>query len=122
MKIAIPVNHKIKGTNLSQSFGRAPFFLIYDTKTKESIFLDNSAANSQGGAGIKASQMLVDQKIDAMITIRCGENAADVLNTASIKIYKAISNYVDENIHAYDQGRLSILNEIHAGYHHHGGR
>jgi len=39
MKIAIPVDEKSLESNVCVSFGRAPYFLIYDTETKESIFL-----------------------------------------------------------------------------------
>ena len=56
MKIAIPVDEKSLESNVCVSFGRAPYYLIYDTETKESVFLDNSAAASTGGAGIKAAQ------------------------------------------------------------------
>jgi predicted Fe-Mo cluster-binding NifX family protein len=56
MRIAIPVDEKSIKTSVCQSFGRAPYFLIYDTDSKESKFIDNSAAASQGGAGIKAAQ------------------------------------------------------------------
>lgn len=55
MKIAMPVDDRSMETSISQHFGRAPYFLIYDTGSKESMFLDNSAAISQGGAGIKAA-------------------------------------------------------------------
>lgn len=36
MKIAIPVDEKNLETNVCVSLGRAPYFLIYDTETKES--------------------------------------------------------------------------------------
>lgn len=79
MKIAMPVDDKSMETTVSQSFGRTPYFLIYDTESKESIFLDNGAAASQGGAGIKAAQSIVDNKVSALLTPRCGENAAQVI-------------------------------------------
>ena len=62
MKIAIPVDEKSLDSNVCVSFGRTPYFLIYDVDTKESVFLDNSAAASTGGAGIKAAQTIVDNK------------------------------------------------------------
>jgi predicted Fe-Mo cluster-binding NifX family protein len=88
MKIAIPVDEKSLESNVCVSFGRAPYFLVYDTETKESIFHDNGAAASTGGAGIKAAQTIVDNKVNALLTPRCGENAANVLKSADIKIYK----------------------------------
>ena len=76
MKIAIPVDEKTLESNVCVSFGRTPYFLIYDVETKESIFIDNSAAASTGGAGIKAAQIIVDNKADVLLTPRLGENAA----------------------------------------------
>ena len=70
MKIPIPVDEKDMGTNVCVSFGRTPYFLIYDTETKESTFLDNSAATSTGGAGIKAAQTLVDNKVNVLLTTK----------------------------------------------------
>lgn len=121
MKIVLPVDEKDMATNVCVSFGRAPYFLVYDTETKESVFIDNSAAASTGGAGIKAAQTIVDSKADALLTPRCGENAANVLKAADIKIYKTANAPTKENIEAFIAGKLSLLNEIHAGFHGHGG-
>lgn len=122
MKIAIPVNDKSMETDVCQSFGRTPYFLIYDTESKESVFLDNSAATSQGGAGIKAAQTIVDNKASALLTPRCGENAAEVLKAADVKLYKTINDSIGDNIKAFIDSKLSLLQEIHAGFHNHGGK
>jgi predicted Fe-Mo cluster-binding NifX family protein len=121
MKIAMPVDGKTMESGVCISFGRTPYFLIYDTETKESVFFDNSAAASQGGAGIKAAQTVVDSQVGALLTPRCGENAAAVINTAKIKIYKTINDSIKDNIAAFEAGKLSVLDEIHAGFHGHGG-
>jgi len=117
MKIALPVENKSIDGEICISFGRTPYFLIYDTETKDSIFLDNAAAASQGGAGIKAAQTLVDSEVEALVTPRCGENAAQVLQAADIKIFKSIYKSTKENIDAFLGGKLPLLNEIHAGFH-----
>ncbi|NMA67487.1 MAG: dinitrogenase iron-molybdenum cofactor biosynthesis protein, partial [Clostridiaceae bacterium] len=119
--IAIPVDEKDMGTTICVSFGRTPYYLIYDTDTKEGTFLDNSAATSAGGAGIKAAQIIVDNKVEALLTPRCGENAANVIKAANIKIFKTISDSLKDNIDAFIDGELSLLDEIHAGFHGHGG-
>ncbi|NMA67503.1 MAG: dinitrogenase iron-molybdenum cofactor biosynthesis protein [Clostridiaceae bacterium] len=121
MKIAIPVEEKSLESNVCASFGRTPYFLIYDTDTKKSEFLDNSAVSSTGGAGIKAAQMIVDHDASILITPRLGENAANVLKCAEIKIYKTKTSLVKENIDAFISGKLSMLNEFHAGFHGHRG-
>ncbi len=120
MKIAIPVDEKTLESNVCVSFGRTPYFLIYDVETKESIFIDNSAAASTGGAGIKAAQTIVDHKANSLITPRLGENAADVLKSAEIKIYKTTTASAKDNIDAFIVGKLPLLDEFHAGFHGHG--
>lgn len=123
MKIAIPVDEKEMATNVCVSFGRTPYFLIYDTETNESIFLDNSeAAASTGGAGIKAAQMIVDNKVNALLTPRCGENAAQVLKPANIEIFKTTGTSAKDNINDFIDGKLPLLEEIHAGFHNHGSK
>ncbi len=121
MKIAIPVEDKTLSSKVCISFGRTPYFLIYDTELDKGEFLDNSAAASQGGAGIKAAQAIVDAGASVLITPRCGENAAEVLNAANIKLFKTLNDVVADNIKAYKEGALSPLTDIHAGFHNHGG-
>ncbi len=122
MKIAIPVDKKDIKTEECVSFGRAPYFMIYDTEANEAVFLDNSAAATTGGAGIKAAQAIVDSGAELVLARRCGENAAEVLKAADIKIFKTRSSSAKENIDAFIAGELSQLDEIHAGFHgHHGG-
>lgn len=122
MKIAMPVNGKSMDKGICPSFGRAPYFLIYDTKTEEGLFIDNSAASSQGGAGIKAAQLVVDNGADVLITPRCGENAASVINAGKVKIYRSTDGSIEDNLNALKEDKLSILDEIRAGFHNHGGR
>lgn len=122
MKIALPVNDKSMESFVGNTFGRANYFLIYDTKTKESVFVDNSAAVSQGGAGIKAAQTVVDSQVEALITPQCGENAAKVIQESNIKIYKIINDSIQDNINAFNNGKLSLLEKIHGGFHRHGGK
>ncbi|MGB4440185.1 MAG: NifB/NifX family molybdenum-iron cluster-binding protein [Sedimentibacter sp.] len=122
MKIAMPSDEKSMESSVCISFGRTPYFLIFDTDTKESSFIDNSAASSQGGAGIKAAQLLVDNGVEALITPRCGGNAADVIKAANIKMYKTINNSINDNINAFNDSKLLLLEEIHAGFHNHGSK
>ncbi len=121
MKVIVPVESKSLDAPVCPSFGRTPLFVLFDTESGNHEFLDNGAAASQGGAGIKAAQMLVDSGAAALITYRCGENAAEVLNTANVKMYKAQDGSVAENLAKLKDGKLSLLTEIHPGFHNHGG-
>lgn len=117
MKVAIPVNEKKQNSSVSASFGRAPYFMFYNTQTQEVSFIENSAARKQGGAGIKAAQILVDMSTDVLLTTECGENAAEVLRAAEIKVYIAINNTIQENIKEMEAGKLSPMVAFHAGFH-----
>ncbi len=122
MRVAIPVDDNTNETKVCMSFGRAPYYAIFDTETQEMKYVDNSAAASQGGAGIKASQTIIDEGAEAVITPRCGQNAADVLLEADIRIYRSNGDSVRENVEAYVNGRLSLLEQIHPGLHQHGAK
>lgn len=121
MKLIIPVESKSIDAPVCPSFGRTPWYVSFDTEHDSYAFLDNSAAVSQGGAGIKAAQMLVDHGATAVITYRCGENAEKVLSAADIILYKAQDGSVLEQIEKFKSGKLELLAEIHAGFHNHGG-
>ena len=120
MKVSIPVEEKSLDSAVCVSFGRTPYFLFYQTESREAQFLPNDAANAQGGAGIKAAQEIVDEKADALLTIRCGENAAEVLDGAGIKLYRTQYPTARQNVEAFEKGELSVLTQVHAGLHHHG--
>lgn len=120
MRIVMPVDENNMQAKVSSSFGRAPFFLVYDIETKESIFVDNKAARSPGGAGVIAAQTVVDNKADALLVPRCGQNAADVLQAGKVKIYKSLEGTAEENIEAFIDKKLDTLDEIHAGFHKNG--
>lgn len=122
MKVAMPVNEKSIKSNVGESFGRAEYFLIYDLESKETEFVENTAMQSPGGAGIKAAQVVVDTKAGILITPRCGQNAADLIIGAGLKIYKSTDNTVEENIQAFEKGKLNLLDEIHSGFHNHEGK
>lgn len=117
MKIAIPMDARDMDTRVSTSFGRAPYYLIYDADQKASLFVENYAADSTGGAGIKAAQILVDYGADILLAPRCGENAAEVLLEAKVQLYKTKEASARENLQAFLDGQLPKLQEIHAGFH-----
>jgi predicted Fe-Mo cluster-binding NifX family protein len=120
MRVAIPVDENHPGTSVCASLARAPYYLIKDTESEELTFVENTAAHSQGGAGVKAAQLLVDQKVDALLTPRCGQNAAEVLTAAKMEIYKTEYPSARENLEAFKSSVLTALTDFHAGFHGHG--
>ena len=122
MKLAIPVEGKSLDAPVCPSFGRTPFYALFDTEDGSCDFVANAAAASPGGAGVAAAQLLADRGAEAVITYRCGENAVQVLAAAKVVLYKAQEGTVAENIAQCQDGKLSLLTETHPGFHHGGGR
>lgn len=122
MIISIPADKKDVHSRVSLSFARAPFFAIYDAETDTAEFIDNTAASLQGGAGIKAAQIVADSKASVLLTPHCGQNAAEVLQRANVQIYKTADLTIVENVNAFKEGKLQLLKDIHPGYHEKFGR
>ena len=118
MIVAIPIDRLVAQAEVCVSFGRAPGFYLYDTQTETAQMLPNPAADAQGGAGIAAAQFVVDQKADVLITPRGGENAAEVLKAAHVKVFKAQGLNVADNLTALKEGKLKVLETFHAGFLH----
>lgn len=115
MIIALPADEN--KTDICPSFARCPYFVFHNTETNSSETLENSFASAQGGAGIKSAQFLVDKGAKAVITPRCGENAAKVLKAANVAIYKANGVSLTENLKELSDKKLNPLEQFHAGYH-----
>lgn len=117
MKIAIPIEEKSVKSNINESFGRSPYFLIYSTVTNENEFLDNRAVVEQGGSGIRAAQVIADNGVRAVITNRCGENAEKLFRKAEVFVYQAKEGNAEENIAYFNANKLSLINEFHSRFH-----
>ena len=115
MTVMIPVDENRR--EICPSFGRTPCFLLWDPATDETRYVDNPAAQAQSGAGTQAAQFVVDQGADVLLTPRCGENAARVLQLAGIRICKTQGLDAGENLAAFREGRLEDLTHFHAGFH-----
>lgn len=117
MKIVIPTQKNNPDTNVSNVFGRAKYFALVDSKTNKLDFVENIGANSPNGAGIKAAQQVIDFKVGAVILPRIGKNGADLFEAADIKIYQQKGPTLKENIEAFNKAKLSLLGQVHAGFH-----
>ena len=62
------------------------------------------------------SSPLYSSGAEALITVRCGENAAQVLKAADIRIYKSKDGTALENAAALEAGELGELTHFHAGF------
>jgi predicted Fe-Mo cluster-binding NifX family protein len=100
-----------KGRNLSDEvdprFGRAPYILIVDTKTKQYEALDNSEnVNAFKGAGIQAATMVADKGAEVLLTGYCGPNAFKTVEAAGMKVVSDVTGTVEQAVDAFLSGNV----------------
>lgn len=71
----------------SRRFGRSPVFIRYDLESDKWEALNNPAISEPGGAGVAASQYVIDQQASIVISGRFGPNAFRVLEAAEIQMF-----------------------------------
>lgn len=114
MKVAFSATGKNKDSILDQRFGRCDYFQIYDTETKEIKVIDNEGQSASGGAGIAASNQIVNEKVDAVVTGSLGPNAFDIINESEIRMYKCDSISIEAAIEKYNLNQLEEIKSAKA--------
>lgn len=114
MRIALSSREMSTKCLLFPSFGRAPYYAIYDDQAKKWQFLPNSGAEKESGAGIKAAQLLVEEKVDIVITGRLGPKASSVLTAAGIKVFLLPELPLYEALEKFKKGECQ---EMHGSHH-----
>ncbi len=111
MKIAATTQNGGLGDVIVPQFGRAPSFTIveYDGEVKSVEVIQNPACMQPSGAGIMASQILVDRGVKVLLTGNVGPKAMSVLQSAGIKIYRADGLTVEEAIKRFASGLLEEI-------------
>jgi len=109
MKIAVASNTGDVSGPVSQVFGRAQYFILFevvDKKIIETKVIENTASQQIGGAGITAAQLIINQAVNAIIAYAIGPRAHGVLGSAGIELYQAIQGSVSVNIQAFIENKL----------------
>ena len=111
MPIMISSEGKSLDCRPSLRFGRAPYFIKINLSNDDWEAYQNPAIDQRGGAGIKAAQFMLDQKITHVLTGRFGPNAHQALSASGIKMVSFGSNYntISEVIEAF---KNNLLTEI----------
>ncbi len=86
MNIVITSKNNNLKAKLDPRFGRAAWFCLYNTKTKETSFIQNEYIDSSGGAGTKAAELIVRQNVKKVISGDFGPKAKSVLEKFNIQM------------------------------------
>jgi predicted Fe-Mo cluster-binding NifX family protein len=108
MKIAISATGRDIESNIDVTFGRALFFLILDTTTKEVKVIENKVRDRPDGVGITAVNVVENEGVDAVITYDIGPFAFKTFRQGGVKIYKA-EGKINNAIRLLEEGKLSEI-------------
>jgi len=108
MKIAFPAFTEDSNNLIEARFGRAKYFIIYDTETDQFTSIPNQVnLLSPVGAGIQAAQKVIESGAQVVITGHCGPKAFKVLSSAGVKVITGAEGIkIKEALEKYKKGEL----------------
>ena len=107
MKIAVTSRGDSMSSDVDPRFGRAQYFIIYDTEQGDARAVGNSMnVELPQGAGIQAAEMIVREGADVLLTGHCGPKAFRTLSAADVKVITGAEGTVQEAIEKFQRGEL----------------
>jgi len=111
MKVAISSTGKGLDSNVSNVFGRCPYFVIAEIEKKKIVkveAIENTSSDQMGGAGISTAQAVVEKDVKIVITGNIGPRASDVLRQFNIEVYNG-SGLVKEVLQKFIDNKLEKI-------------
>ena len=111
MRIAISSEGPMLDDMVDPRFGRAAGFVIYDTETQTTEYLDNGHAQMAAqAAGLMATELVAGAKATVVLSGYVGPKALQALQTAGIHVAQDLDNQtVKEAIDAFLSGQADVL-------------
>jgi predicted Fe-Mo cluster-binding NifX family protein len=122
MKIIITASSNTIEGPFNPRFGRADYFMLYDSDSQEWSAFQNPAADARGGAGPQAVQFIAGKNPDVVISGRYGPSAYTALEASGIKTYIANTGTVNEVLGQFLDGQLNEVAAATGPSMHGGGR
>ncbi len=118
MKICVPVK-EFKGLESVAygHFGSAPFFAVYDSETQEIKAISNGDLNHEHGM-CQPLKAIEGEKIDVVLVGGIGGGALVKLNAEGIKVYRAHSTTIEENLKSFKENKLELISIENSCAHH----
>lgn len=105
MKILLATESDSLKSKIAKRFGKAPYYLIYDSETKKTETRINPGHDDNHSALID----LVNEGVLHFIVGNTGPNAFDVLNNLGAKLYLARNFTAEEALHAFLNNEIEPL-------------
>lgn len=108
MIIVLPTKTSGEKSYISENFGRANYFYVYDTEKQIGETYVNEHLDNPHGVGIKSAEFVLKHMTDIIIAPRIGEKSMELLN-GMVKVYLPNDSIVKDNIKDFLDGKLKEL-------------
>jgi predicted Fe-Mo cluster-binding NifX family protein len=121
-RIVVPViDERVQAAQLSQHFGRAPYFAVVDIDDDNQVIKEQTIANTSehfGGVG-RPPDRILQLKPDALITYGMGPRALTIFQNARVAVLRTTALTVGDVVTLYTDDALEELTEgCHHARHH----
>ena len=118
MKIGISSLGETLASEVDVRFGRAAYFIIYNTDDGSFSCVDNAQnVESMQGAGIQAAQNVINTGVQAVITPNCGPKAFRVLSSEGVKIFSCGEGKIKDTIDDFKNDKLVEIKQANVEGH-----
>jgi len=112
MKIAISSRGEDLGSEVDARFGRARYFIVYDTDSDSYEVIENiQNLNAMQGAGIQSASNVVQCGVEYVLTGHCGPKAFRTLTEAGIKVVVGVEGTVGDAVEKFKKGEYKPVEE-----------
>lgn len=110
MKVAVTSEGPTLDYQVDPRFGRAGGFVIVDTETMESVYVDNGSSQARAqGAGIQAAENVANAGVQVVLTGYVGPKAFSALSAAKIRIGQDVDGMtVREAVEKFIRGEVAM--------------
>jgi len=109
MRIAVASQGTDLSAKVDTRFGRAPYFLIYDTHNEQhEVVLNGQNVNAAQGAGVQAAATVSAMEVDLVIAGNFGPKAFKALNAAGADVATWAKGSVSEALDLAEAQKLEI--------------
>ena len=112
MRVALTAQKDEIDGPVDPRFGRARWFIVYNTETNEfAAHTNEQNLNAAQGAGIQAAQNVARLGVEAVITGHVGPKAFATLKAAHIKVYTGVAGTVKEAVDMLKAEKLQAVDQ-----------
>ena len=112
IKIVVSAKENNLESEVSDVFGRSPYFVIVEIEGKEikrTEIIENKNTEQMSGAGISTAQLMAENNVNAVITGNIGPRASDILKQFNIEVYFG-NGAIKEVLQKFVDGKLEKMN------------